>query len=400
MRMRFKVVICTLCAALAGALAGCSSSTPGGMVELPSAGAQNSAAGNGVISGAGTSTTGGGVTGSGGSSSTSGGTATVAGGASTTGGTSSGGSSGGVSTTGGTSSGGSAPAGMSAGCGKPVSADIAKSNWVIMADVSSKNTPPAIVVDGMRRGFAVVVPTNYNPMMPSRVIYEGAGCGDTGAANGATSSYHFWEYDKTDPVQTIQVGLDYGTVRKDHCYDNESPTSNDFKYFPVLHKQIEDTFCVDTTKEFFSGFSTGAWLANQLTCAFPDVLRGVVLATGNEPPMQPTCVPGHPVAGLFLHDQADPYNTYAGILPGCKRLLMQNGCTTTECAPDNASTTMPYPLASQPPPPQNTACIQFKGCPANAPVVFCQTHLNGEAAHYIGQDSWVGPLFWAFIKQF
>ncbi len=365
---------------------------------------------------------------SGGSGNASGGSTTVAG----TSGMAAG--SGGMSTTagaGGSSGAGTAGSGaqagaagtasttMSAGCGKPLPALVTPSatTWSEMADQDARagKPPPMMVpcevdpagkaappcVNGMKpRGFFVMVKPGFDNTKPSKVIYEAAGCDDSSDAHGGTSGYKYQDFDSGSSEQVIQVGMDYS--RNDNCYDNANPKSNDFQFFPMLHKYIEDNFCVDPTHQYFSGYSTGAWVAQQFTCAFPDVLRGIVASTGNEPPQQPTCAPpGHPVAGMFLHDLQDTYNTYAGMKPGCARLLSHNGCTTTTCEPTDTTLSDPYIYPTNLGSPQGMACVSFKGCPATAPVVWCTTSLGGgNNSHYIGADKWVTGLFWDFLNKY
>jgi poly(3-hydroxybutyrate) depolymerase len=394
MQTRHIIALVGLCLGLAA----CSAPSDPGITTLPPSGGSGSTTTAGGASGSGTTAAGGGTTvaGTGGASTTSGGsTSAGAGGVATSGGASGAVGAGGSGTTG--------KMGMSMGCGKQPAANVKLGSWTNMADPTmTAGNPPPVVIDGVKRGYYILVPKNYDPTKPSRVIYEGAGCGDTNAVvNGGTDGYQYQNVDSSNATQTIQVGLEYDPDRPDHCYDDQNPMSNDFQFFPWLHNEIETNYCVNMDQQFFSGYSTGSWLANQLTCAFPDVLRGVVEATGNEPPMQPTCKSGFPVAGMFLHDTTDQYNTYSGILPACTRLLKQNGCTTTQCVPSSTTTTTPYTIPTLPNGvPQGMACVSFNGCPANAQVVFCTTTQNGgNPAHYIGEDNWVLPLFWDFISK-
>jgi hypothetical protein len=358
------------------------------------------------------------------------GSAGSAGGSTGTGGTTPG--SAGTTTTGGggaTGTGGATmPTGMSAGCGKVPPASLTKEGaWSIIADgckadgytgmLSNPDPAPISIVgpDGMTysRGFYMWVPTSYDSSKPTRVIYEAAGCTNNDSADtadcGGSSGFPYQNVDTTgnNDEQTIQVGLQYDPVRHG-CYDDHDAMSNDFAFFPYLHKWVEDNFCVDLSHQFFSGYSSGSWLTNQMTCQFPDVLRGIVEATGGEPPQQPTCVTsGHPVAALFLHDINDTINTYAGILPACSRTLKMNGCTNTDCSkPTDTTVTSAYT-----PPmftggdgaPSSLNCRQFDGCPSTAPVVFCSTQIPGDnlADHYVTTGgNWIPKLFWNFFNKF
>ena len=263
--------------------------------------------------------------------------------------------------------------------------------------------PPCGADGTKKRGFWVYVPANFDNTKPSKVIYEAAGCADKSAAQGGTAGYQYQNVDQTSALQVIQVGMEYS--RSDLCYDNQQPTSNDFKFFPLLHQWVEKNFCVDKSKQYFSGYSTGAWVANQFTCAFPDVLHGFVFATGSEP-QQPTCLQGHPTAGLFLHDIGDNANKYNTVLPGCVRLLTQNGCTIKTCDTQtfaNTALVTKYDVPATFAAPASISCVSFNGCPKGAPVVFCTTNMNdGNQNHYLGNadPGWITKLFWGFLDDY
>jgi len=138
-----------------------------------------------------------------------------------------------------------------------------------------------------------------------------------------------------------------------------------------------------------------------MTCAFGDEIRGIAIATGDEPPL-PTCVAGAHIARLFLHDVNDQLNSYKGVLPACDRALKNNGCATTTCDPANAATTTPWAIPQGLAIPGNGKCIQFNGCPVDSPVVFCTT-TNADPRgqnHYEFVNSFIAPLFWNLFGQF
>jgi poly(3-hydroxybutyrate) depolymerase len=249
------------------------------------------------------------------------------------------------------------------------------------------------------RGWWVYVPNGYDSTKPYRVIYNGAGCGDGNWFNAGKDGF---PYNSADGGNAILVGLDYDTYSDvPGCYDNRDATSNDFSFFPWLQTEIEKTFCVDTNHEFFSGYSSGGWVMQQFNCAFPDKLRGSVAVTGCEPGS-----PGYPgaqyspckqapTAAFYVKDFGDTDNTYACIIPACTRVLKQNGCTTQLCNPLDTTTTTPYKVPAGVTPPANTKCVQFNGCPADYPVVFCVTYGQD---HSDDQNWGVVPLFWDWMN--
>jgi hypothetical protein len=310
---------------------------------------------------------------------------------------------------------------MSSGCGIAPPANVMLGKWTDMADPGNGNPPP-IMANGVARGYWALVPANYDNTKSYKVIYQGAGCGASypnggGESNlsGMTNSNQpVWPFQNVDMGQAIQIGVDYGfTAARPNCFDDQNPQSNDFMFFPILKKLVESEFCIDTTNVFLSGYSTGSWWVNQMTCGFGNEIRGTTEATGGEPP-QPPCVTGSHIAGLFLHDVNDQLNSYAGILPAVLRNLNNNGCTTTgggqytlmdvqrALPSNNPATTMPWAIPQGLTIPGNGQCVQFDGCPTNSPVVFCTTtnaDVQGQN-HYEFVNSFIAPLFWNLLSQF
>jgi hypothetical protein len=282
----------------------------------------------------------------------------------------------------------------------------ATGQWVEVAGPPAHTNPPPLgplvpikgPSDTENRGYWVFIPKNYDPNKEYKVIYSGAGCDDPDLNNSGKDGY---PYQTMPDFDAIMVGLDYDTHSQvPQCYDNRNPQSNDFAFMPWLMDEIEKDFCVDKTHQFFSGYSSGGWVAQQFSCAFPTKFRGMVSVTGNEPAEQPTCVaPPAPTALFHIHDLNDPSNSYAAFLPGCTRVLKQNGCTVTDCSnPQSMTLTSPYTVPATVKVPQGTVCRQFNGCPADYPVVFCTTQLPQSANRHGDQREWAIPAFWNFMS--
>jgi hypothetical protein len=295
----------------------------------------------------------------------------------------------------------------SSGCGNPWMHDT--NTWVEVAGPATHTNPaplgPLVTISGPAsqysedRGYWVFVPKNYDPNKADgyKVIYSGVGCDDPDRYHSGKTGY---QYQKNDNDDAIQVGLDYDTHSfTPQCYDNRNPKSNDFTFMPWLMNEIEKDFCVDLNHQFFSGFSSGGWVAQQFNCAFPTKFRGMVSTTGSEPADQPMCNPG-PVALFHIHDINDAGNTYASFLPGCTRVLKQNGCTVTDCRdPQSDTLTSPYTLPPDAMPNGTPTCRQFNGCPADYPVVFCTTHLPNTLDRHGAQPELAVPAFWDFVSK-
>jgi len=261
-------------------------------------------------------------------------------------------------------------------------------------------SPPASPMSGdpEYRGWWTLVPKGYvvDPTHPYRIIFSANGCPGF-AYNAGSNGY---AYQAVDGGQAIQVGLDLDTfTQRSGCYDGRNPASNDLVFLPWLMAQIEDELCVDMNHEFFSTYADDASLMQQFNCAFPDKLRGSVSVAGFEPGATgytsalPVCV-SKPSAAFFVHDFMDPETTYDAILPGCSRVLQQNGCSNTKCDPLDTTLTSAYAVPKGVALPTTAVCRQFNGCPDDYPVVFCVTYNEG---HFDGTSWGVVPLFWDWM---
>lgn len=268
------------------------------------------------------------------------------------------------------------------------------------------------------RLYYVRLPPGYDPNRAYRTIYLGPGCGppqdsqptipkaytmetasDPNAILVAMEQgfYNKAEYNRSDCSDSPDAGQ---SLLCHYCFDDGAgttcPGSVEYGYFDLLHKQVEKDFCVDTNRQFYAGYSSGGWMAHQLGCQFPDVLRAQASVTGGLPLSikngSKTCV-DHPIAAFLIHDAMDPSNPYTGSIAALERLLALNKCaggTTMATAP-----TEPYNITAFP----NSAsftCVKYSGCPAQYPIVFCTSHGRNHEA----QAPAAVPGFWEFFDRF
>jgi hypothetical protein len=300
--------------------------------------------------------------------------------------------------------------GASAGCGKPATQTLGQYKELSL-------TIDCEGAVGHDRLYYVRLPPNYDPAKAYRTVYLGPGCGPPSALVGATTVYPLENASDPDAILVaMEPGLynkaeynmancidattaDGGTGSSNlchYCFDDgaatTTPESFEYAYFDRLHKQIENDFCVDKSKQFYAGYSSGGWMAHQLGCQFPDVLRAQGSVTGGLPPVirngAKTCV-DHPIAAFLIHDSQDTSNVYAGSIAALERLLQLNHCG----APMRSAPTEEYTIAGFP----NNAdfsCLRYTGCPAEYPIVFCTSRGKMHGA----QTTAAVPGFWQFFE--
>jgi polyhydroxybutyrate depolymerase len=220
-----------------------------------------------------------------------------------------------------------------------------------------------VMTSGANRPYSVRLPTGYDAMRAYPVIVLLHGCG-SGTNNVAM--------EKSTGADAILIR---GTgSAADTCWDTKA-SGPDVAFFDAMVLDVKKRFCTDEHRFFAVGYSSGSWLANQLTCIRADVLRGAGTVTGGES-ASGQC--GGPVARIFIHDENDTTNVISGSVKARDRQLTQNMCDKS--AP---------PQAVDPSP-----CKLYQGCAAGYPVEWCQT--TGQ--QHNRQDSFAGPAFWNFFK--
>ena len=330
------------------ALSGCSSSgtrqfdpAQGGASNVGGGGQASSAAGAPAAGSAGTPGVAGSTAAAGGTSATGGAGGAPSGAAGALGGA-------GAPAAGGSGNTGAVP---SAGCNMP--------NTLALAMYVKQSETVSNVKDiWQARDYFVYLPKTYDPKRAYPVVFVGPGCGGNG--------------DQGIPMQNaakedaIVIGLQYKAAATGRdCFNTESWPDPEEDYVKETIKQVDAKFCVDTTRRYIEGFSSGSWLSNLIGCADGNLLRAQGNASGCMQGAKPPMCTG-PIAFMAAHDKGDGNNTYQCGQDNLKRVVALNGCS---------SETMPYD-----PGPDikmnagvTISCVQYVNCKPGYPVVFCTT---------------------------
>jgi len=361
---------------------GAPAGTSGSGTGTAGSGTGTAGSGNGTA-GTNTGTAG---SGSGGAGNTAG-AAPTAGSAGMSGVAGSGGASGtaGSSGTAGTGPVGNFPHGMSAGCGKQPPAGDAPGTYV-KHDVNVTGVDPKFIADHPpspgnnggytfeKRNYFVRLPTDYDASKPYAITFGGGGCGNTSGNSGQGGGQ------QASGIDAIRIGLSY-TYSGGACFEDGYANTPEVPYFDAVMKDIEDKYCFDRAKVFVGGYSSGAWEAVTLGLARGGVIRGIATGAGGLRKDRPM-PSGVPMAAILLTGQGDgtnPIDGPTGSALARDQILMTNKCVGT--------TTMPFA--------PDADCVQYTGCPAAFPVVWCTPgggHTGGSNEHWAA----VGA-FWAAL---
>jgi polyhydroxybutyrate depolymerase len=240
----------------------------------------------------------------------------------------------------------------SGGCGR--APEIMLNTWVSRS----------LTVASMSRAYYVRLPTGYDSARAYPVVYQFHGCSTAEARQ-----------DNNVPVHNAS-GADAIIVRgraAASCWDT-SATGPDLPYIDAMMAEVEASFCVDTTRRFANGYSSGAFMTHRLGCVRGALFRGVGSIAGGQGGSMCT---GN-VAAMLIHDTGDSTVNISASVGARDDHVRRNGCSATA------------PRMSVTPPP----CEAYAGCAAGLPVVWCQT--TGQ--NHGRQDALAAPAFWNFFR--
>jgi polyhydroxybutyrate depolymerase len=242
-----------------------------------------------------------------------------------------------------------------------------------------------LVVDGTTRTYVLAVPKARDAAraLPLVLVFHG----DGGDGPGMRTHHTF------DAASGAEAIVAYPTGSKgDSAWDLYEPlaTNKDMKFVEALVSTLATKQRVDPTRVFGVGYSSGAYLLNQLACRKNGFLRGMVVHAGGAPtePLDPEAgvwpanhtrckgqlaAPEGGVATLAVMGDADDPEGGAYV---ASYWAVMNGCKDTTVG------TTPSP------------CMKYEGCPIDRPVTSCLIPGLGHAIWQNGVKEG-----WAFIKK-
>lgn len=131
----------------------------------------------------------------------------------------------------------------------------------------------------------------------------------------------------------------------------------DIRFMRSMISQVQQGACTDTQRVFATGFSFGGMMSNAIGCGMGDVVRAVAPMAGS---LWSGCSPStYRVAALFIHAQDDNTVPYTAGEEARNTFIARNSCSATT-----------VPIGSN-------GCVEYQGCAARKPVVWCGTATGG-----------------------
>jgi polyhydroxybutyrate depolymerase len=206
------------------------------------------------------------------------------------------------------------------------------------------------------RTYFFTPPTNYQIATAYPLIIAFHGSGDNGA-----NVRGYYGLEEPAKGQALFVYPSGNAADGGWSLANDGP---DVKLVDAILKELLASYCVDTDAVFATGFSYGGWMATQIACARPMVIKGIAPVAGGGP--QGSCSSATPA--MIIHGSADGAEPIVAGENARNHYRDTNGCQSS----------------SQPASP--SPCVSLNGC--KSPVLWCEHAGGHEIPTFARQGMW------------
>lgn len=219
-------------------------------------------------------------------------------------------------------------------------------------------TSETIDVDGTSRTYVLAVPVSYDASKKYPLVLELHGDGEDGV--GMQKVYPFEKASQQEAIIAYPNG---------NGWDLYTPpdTNADFKFLQQLVTALAGKYDIDTGRVYGFGYSSGAFMVNQLGCKLDGFLRAIGPNEGGAPADDSngttrTCPSAQPLGVFVFHGDDDQVVDIGSGTFEVKYWAQRMGCSATQ-----TEDITPSP------------CKRQLNCPAASPVTFCEIPVLGHA---------------------
>jgi polyhydroxybutyrate depolymerase len=244
-------------------------------------------------------------------------------------------------------------------------------------------TTETVTVLGVPRTFVLAAPSTYAAATAYPLVLVLHGDGGDGASMRGAAPF--------DDVSAQNAFVAYPTG-SNNGWDLYTPMDRnaDAQFIVALVASLSPRFNVDPGRVFATGFSSGAFMVNQMACRRPGLFRGIAPQSGGAPsePQDPAAslwgegfthcagqTMGSGPAAMVVHGTVDGTVVYESGEHTANYWAFVNGCATTRSADATPE------------------CVRHDACPNGKPVVFCPIA-------NLGHSLWgsASTAMWSFFK--
>ncbi|HEY0133744.1 MAG TPA: hypothetical protein VGB85_06675 [Nannocystis sp.] len=240
-----------------------------------------------------------------------------------------------------------------------------------------------VEVEGQQGKYIVSLPPGYDPATPYPLGFAFHGRNRTGpdCQNGDCAGFQ--------AVMQDQAILVYMTSLGGTGWEGDGERELNVEFFNKVLDGLAASACVDESKVFVAGTSSGAHFVNVLGCRFGDRLLAIAPVAGYLPEKD-NCV--GEVAALVIHGFKDPHVPLSNGEEAREFWRTRAGCSDQTVPP------IAEVHASVEAAPETHACAVYQGCAADQPVVWCEHSEGGYDDSTHGWPKFGGQQIWEFVQ--
>ena len=225
-----------------------------------------------------------------------------------------------------------------------------------VADAGSTGVLDLAALGWLRSGGVLVVPPEAAAGKAVPVVFAFHGAGESGEA--------IREALALGPSTDAGVILVFPNAAAQQTWDIR-PISADGRNVDALIRRLSQTYCIEPTRIYITGFSAGAVFTLFLGCNVPDTFRGMGVIAGADDRFSLSCCHSG-ISGIFIHGTNDEAFSLAEGLRAVGTTLVRDKCGSTAVTDD--------------------ANCQTYSCPAPYAVDFCQWNGDHDIPPFAGAE--------------
>lgn len=237
-----------------------------------------------------------------------------------------------------------------------------------------------IDVRGVKRGFIVTLPENYDKTRSYPLIFIWHGFGHTAVDMAERSYYGILKESENRAIFIAGQGLPAFIPGMGTRPGWQNLNGRDVAFAKTLINWAKSNLSIDETRIFSAGMSYGGMFSNLLACRLGTRIRAIAVMSGNFggigiriPDKQ--CTREH-VAAWFSHSPDDRFVPYSKGEAARDYFITTNECTNSF----SKATT--------------DGCVTYNDCAAGYPVTWCSHRKGHKVPDYAGRE------IWKFFNQF
>ncbi len=231
----------------------------------------------------------------------------------------------------------------------------------------------SITVDGAHREYIIDIPGNYDWNKPYRLIFAWHWLGGNAGAVAGGGYYGLRDQARGE---AILVAPDRYNVNGQDDSGWPNTGGRDMQFLRAMLNEIKGSLCVDNNRVFSTGWSYGGMMSLAVGREMAGTIRAIAPMSGAL--FTPFNDNGKPTAAWIAHGMYDDFVTFNTVGMAARDYYVKaNHCSNNTVPID------PSPW-----------CVEYQGCDAGAPVVWCAF----PGGH--GTPDFGGVEIWKFFNRF